>query len=293
MNKEHKALAEAIVSGLMPFFVQQKDKTEELEKSIGNFKEENNENIKILEKTILSKNNNDIVESIKKFEEDIETTKPVKVKNLHGLEQAQELVAKEISNLSIELKSINETHLLCTTEKTKAIEDAFLSFANQINASIEKALSSTLKVEVQNQKSFPEKITTIVSNLSEIVFPKSIKISNTDPKEAVPVRLVDRNGKKFYDAIFEVVTKNGEINLSKLDDIAKGGYSYNIVLDNISTVSVVYVGKALPGSIGSDPFWQIQRIDKRNTPTTLKTEFADGNTNFDNIWDNRLSITYL
>ncbi len=49
-----------------------------------------------------------------------------------------------------------------------------------------------------------------------------------------------------------------------------------------------YVGNAAPGSSTADAVWQIKRIT--NADTTVL--FADGNSNFDNIYDDRASLTY-
>jgi hypothetical protein len=226
MNKDHEKIAQAIVQGLTPFLVQQKDKTEQLEKTIESLKVDDPVT-KALRSVFKMADDKGVVEDIKTLETNEDgsfKTRPVEVQNLKGLEVAQELVAKEISSLSVELKAINETHIADSTEKTKAIEDVFLSFAQQVKASIEGVLSSTLKVEVQNPTKFPKEIDTksTITNLSEIQFPKQFKITNTEPRDAIPVRLVDKAGKKFYEAMYEIITRNGgDINLSGLTDLAQ------------------------------------------------------------------------
>lgn len=49
-----------------------------------------------------------------------------------------------------------------------------------------------------------------------------------------------------------------------------------------------YVGKAVPGSATSSAVWQIKRIKD----TTDDKDWADGNFVYDNIWDNRTSLSY-
>jgi hypothetical protein len=49
-----------------------------------------------------------------------------------------------------------------------------------------------------------------------------------------------------------------------------------------------FIGKAEPGSLESDPVWQIQRLT--NATTTIL--YADGDSNFNNIWTNYLSLSY-
>lgn len=60
-------------------------------------------------------------------------------------------------------------------------------------------------------------------------------------------------------------------------------------VDDYTTANIIYIGIARVGTPTSDAYWQIQKIDE--TTGTVIT-WADGNDNFDNIWDNRTSITY-
>jgi len=54
-----------------------------------------------------------------------------------------------------------------------------------------------------------------------------------------------------------------------------------------------YVGKASIGSVSSADEWQIQRIVVVSNPTFSSTKlWADGNQEFDNIWDDRTSLSY-
>lgn len=53
---------------------------------------------------------------------------------------------------------------------------------------------------------------------------------------------------------------------------------------------VVYVGFAAMGSATSDAVWQIMQVD---TNTGVSVKYADGNDHFNNIFDNRESLTYV
>lgn len=66
-----------------------------------------------------------------------------------------------------------------------------------------------------------------------------------------------------------------------------GGY---ISLVDEASSTVTYLGKAVPSSITSAAVWQIQRISVSGTITAI--ELADGNAKFDNIWNNRASLSY-
>jgi len=54
--------------------------------------------------------------------------------------------------------------------------------------------------------------------------------------------------------------------------------------------TVTYIGYAAVGSKTSDAVWKIKRITKSGTETII--EYADGNSNYDNVWDNRTSLDY-
>jgi hypothetical protein len=53
-----------------------------------------------------------------------------------------------------------------------------------------------------------------------------------------------------------------------------------------------YIGKAQIGDSGADqPVWQIKRIEDTGTLVTIL--WADGNPEFDNVWDNCQSLNYF
>jgi hypothetical protein len=54
---------------------------------------------------------------------------------------------------------------------------------------------------------------------------------------------------------------------------------------------VTYRGDALPGVATSAASWRVQRLTTQSDGD-IAIVFADGNDNFDNIWDNRLSLSY-
>ena len=57
----------------------------------------------------------------------------------------------------------------------------------------------------------------------------------------------------------------------------------------------LYIGDALPGTTTSSAAWSIKKIvftEDVGGNTDAVTTWADGNSNRDNIWDNRLSLTY-
>ena len=57
-----------------------------------------------------------------------------------------------------------------------------------------------------------------------------------------------------------------------------------------SSQTQVYIGDAVPGTAESAANWRIKKIVFSGTDST--TTFADGDSAFDNIWDNRASLSY-
>ncbi len=54
---------------------------------------------------------------------------------------------------------------------------------------------------------------------------------------------------------------------------------------------ITYRGDALPGTATSGALWRIQQMTTQSDGD-ISIVFADGDDNFDNIWDNRLSLSY-
>lgn len=64
---------------------------------------------------------------------------------------------------------------------------------------------------------------------------------------------------------------------------------YAIRVDDASN-TITYIGEAAIGSLASAAVWRIKRTSSTTQLTTI--EYADSNSNFDNIWNNRASLTY-
>jgi len=53
--------------------------------------------------------------------------------------------------------------------------------------------------------------------------------------------------------------------------------------------NTAYLGVAAIDSNSAEPVWQIKKLDYT---TGVIIRWADGNANFDNVWDDRATITY-
>ena len=73
------------------------------------------------------------------------------------------------------------------------------------------------------------------------------------------------------------------------DGIVVTEYAMRIAYD--ASDNPQYVGEAPPGSATSSAVWRIKKVTWSDSKATA-VEWADGNTKFDNVWDDRASLTY-
>ncbi len=68
---------------------------------------------------------------------------------------------------------------------------------------------------------------------------------------------------------------------------------YTKKVDFVDSSDLIYIGEATPGTATSAASWRIQRINTNDgTNNDIAIQWADGNANFDNVWDDHLTITY-
>jgi hypothetical protein len=65
---------------------------------------------------------------------------------------------------------------------------------------------------------------------------------------------------------------------------------FDPVLVDESNPQVIYKGFANPAALLTDPVWAIQRVSVNGDVCSY--QWADGNKNFDNIWNNRTALVY-
>ena len=67
------------------------------------------------------------------------------------------------------------------------------------------------------------------------------------------------------------------------------GRQFSLRLDSVGG-GITYVGEAIPSSVESSAVWRIKRLDE--TGPDLDILWADGDASFDNVWDDRASLSY-
>jgi len=100
------------------------------------------------------------------------------------------------------------------------------------------------------------------------------------------------------------LAKSREVTGKDLGDGGGGSHALDVNTESFGTTSkkiapdsgtatTLYVGYAKPGSGGSEAaaIWAIKRIENPSTDT-WQIEWADGDQEFNNIWNDRESLTY-
>lgn len=91
---------------------------------------------------------------------------------------------------------------------------------------------------------------------------------------------------------FELLGKNGSTLQTIGTDLrgsldVQGAFQFN---QNSSNAAILYTGEAVIGASTASPVWRICKIDTSNG---VNIKYADGDEEFNNIYDNRESLTYV
>lgn len=89
----------------------------------------------------------------------------------------------------------------------------------------------------------------------------------------------------------EVNPLTGAVSVTTVGPDGTSTLAYATRTDSATTANVMYVGKAAIASTTASATWQVFKMDETTIDTLIIT-WADGNANFDNIWNNRASLSY-
>ena len=158
-------------------------------------------------------------------------------------------------------------------------------------------LSPQINVTGLTKEELKKEIDKILSKLPDST-KRDITIAYDDvnPTKYLNVRLTD--GFNFYKAFAggggggAIVDTSALATSAKQDDIVQAIQGISGTTNKTTRIQTVgtrtYIGNAAIGSPESASVWQIKVLD---TPGLTKL-WADGNDNFDNVWDDRATVTY-
>lgn len=121
---------------------------------------------------------------------------------------------------------------------------------------------------------------------------------SSDCGSSVTIRWIPITGIRIYeDGALQTTTSQVEFPgavLDVTDDIktitTDESMKYASRVDSVSSI-LMYKADATVGSVESDAVWRISRLTFA-PDGDVTVEWADGDTDFDNIWDNRTTLSY-
>lgn len=108
-----------------------------------------------------------------------------------------------------------------------------------------------------------------------------------------PGKIID-----FLTSTMETAYKNGWISLTPNPFVAdtpiiisEDDMPYARRTDFVGD-TIIYIGEAAVGSADASAVWRIRRLTLTLPDSDVTEEWADGNSQFDNVWNNRAGLTY-
>ena len=89
----------------------------------------------------------------------------------------------------------------------------------------------------------------------------------------------------------DLATANYSLLQEQVDELMNGNPMSLRYDQDADPATYAYLGTAVPGTNTNAALWRIQKLTFSPDGDVVAT-WADGNANFDNIWDNRASLTY-
>lgn len=256
----------------------------------------------------------DLQDKMVKWEE--QSPANLQLKALQEIVKKTQLVVSELNNLQVkdEKNSGNMGSLLidiresldnmAAQEAPEAIDystpivDAVLKLEKALNASIKtidvkpnvNVASPNVKIDVP--KLDLSKIEKILKTDIPKAFQLAIKsIPSETPDDYTPLIVK-------FDEMFEILQSidtasrmkpaPGVIKVTNPDGSAINSAIYDKRLDDTTTLNMIYIGEAVPGTATSAATWRIKRL---NVAIGLIIEWS-GNGDFTQVWNNRASLTY-
>jgi len=114
---------------------------------------------------------------------------------------------------------------------------------------------------------------------------KTVQIRGKDGREIIEVGAISFQGEGVEDPVYDPIEKMIVIQIP-------GGPAVNYAeRRETATGSITYEGWADPGSLTSAAVWRVSRIVESGHPEFVRT-WADGDNLFNNIWDDRATLSY-
>lgn len=110
--------------------------------------------------------------------------------------------------------------------------------------------------------------------------------------------MANQNAKQDENQIFALIGHSGtagtaetrRVVVSPEGEFLSGEATYQSIFDT-ANAGTTYIGNALPGGSAGSAVWRIKKIVETGG-TQTQIMWADGDANFDNVWNNRGTIVF-
>lgn len=176
----------------------------------------------------------------------------------------------------------------------KGIEEVVKGQKLVAEAPVVNVPETSVHVEAPDLKPLQDDIKDVVTAVKDIVIPE-YKTDNTEVE-----KLLKKSNKLLNELLDKPVSSGGGGGRVSPYEDSSGNPSFvrlvngaipspELAVQIDAVAPITYIGKAVPGSATSAAVWSIKKIDE--TSGTFIT-WASGNANFNQIWDNRASLSY-
>lgn len=187
-------------------------------------------------------------------------------------------------------------------DTSKPVVDAISSLERALRAAVTAQKTPIVNVPKQDAPTVNVEAPTVDTSKVESILKKELPKALADAVAAIKLPKTDNSS--LSRAISDLGDKLDSIDTGVrlkpqapevLKVINEDGTAVNqspslaVRIDATTTANTTYIGKATIGTTTSSAAWQVAKLD---TTSGLVKTWADGNASFDNIWDNRTSLTY-
>lgn len=256
-----------------------------------------------------------VVDAINSLHATLQTHKDTDLSEVTSVMKA---ILEESKKIPKELPELKEREDKDYSDQFKSLESAVASVEKVIKAQkliaeapIVNVAPTDVKVDAPDLKPLQTAIKGVVTAVNKIVIPEYktdnkaveelLKKSNKLLKEIVEKPVGGGGGgggrvSPYQTGVnapaFVTLEADGSIPVTV---VAGGSAAAQTVskIDDTTTANVVYIGKAeLTGAaiLTSGAVWQIKKLD--TSSLALDKKWADGDSSYNNVWDNRASLTY-
>lgn len=250
-----------------------------------------------------------VVMAVSKLDRDVLANKldlkPL-VAQLNGIKREMSLVPKSLPKIPEQKDTIKVSNLdeikLDTTAVEKAIKGLKLDVKAPIVNTEKTDLTTVQNILLDLVKAFKNQKPVEIPDFPEIPVTDLTKVENKLDESNKHLKAITEkrfgggsggggNGTPYIDSTGKTsnvtLTAAGKIPVEAV--LGTTNYATKIDEDSV-TSGIFYVGKAAIGSSGASAVWQIKKLN--TTSIDLDKTWCDGDDSFNNVWNNRESLTY-